>query len=127
MKGFGLRLENLREKHGYSRVEISYKLGFSQNVYGSYEREKRRPSLETIIKLADIFGVSLDYLIRGEEYHSNDNDILKDLLAEVALEKGAEYQSDDPLIPEDLIQLMKAIRDLNPEARRKLIDFVKSL
>lgn len=50
MKGFGLRLENLREKHGYSKVEISSKLGFSANVYGSYEREARRPSLETVVK-----------------------------------------------------------------------------
>jgi transcriptional regulator with XRE-family HTH domain len=59
VKGFGLRLENLREKYGYSKVEMSLKLGFSQNVYGAYEREEKRPSLETIIKLADIFHVFL--------------------------------------------------------------------
>ncbi|GGB48210.1 hypothetical protein GCM10011409_27200 [Lentibacillus populi] len=68
MKDFGLRLENLREKHGYSKVDVSLKLGFTANVYGSYEREDRRPTLETIIKLADLYGVSLDYLIRGREY-----------------------------------------------------------
>jgi|SRR5690625_750702 len=72
MVRFGWRLENLREKTGYSKKEISLKLGFSANVYGSYEREERRPSLETIIKLAEIFDVSLDYLIRGEEHTSED-------------------------------------------------------
>lgn len=74
MQGFGLRLENLREKYGYSKKEVSSKLGFTQNVYGSYEREKRRPSLETIIKLADIYKVSLDYLLRGKTYHANNRD-----------------------------------------------------
>lgn len=68
MNGFGWRLENLREKSGYTKRDISLLLGFTANVYGSYERGDRRPALETIIKLADIYGVSLDYLIRGEEY-----------------------------------------------------------
>jgi|SRR5699024_429439 len=75
MKGFGWRLENLREKSGYTKRDISLLLGFTANVYGSYEREDRRPALETIIKLADIYDVSLDYLIRGEEYQQSDVDI----------------------------------------------------
>ena len=127
MNGFGLRLENLREKHGYSKVQISYKLGFSQNVYGSYEREARRPTLETMIKLADIFQVSLDYLIRGNEYHPSNREILKELAAEVTMEKEAAYQSDETMLSEDLIQIMKAIKELNPKARKNLIEFLKSL
>lgn len=67
MKGFGLRLENLREQYGYTKKEVSIKLGFSPNVYGSYEREERRPSYETLIKLADLYNVSLDFLICGKE------------------------------------------------------------
>jgi len=72
MKDFGWRLENLRDKSGFTKREVSLLLGFTANVYGSYEREDRRPALETIIKLADIYDVSLDYLIRGEEYQQND-------------------------------------------------------
>lgn len=68
MDTFGLRLENLRENIGLTKRELSIKLGFSANVYGSYERGERQPSLETIIKLAEVFNVSLDYLIRGEEH-----------------------------------------------------------
>lgn len=72
MDKFGLRLENLREQYGYTKKEVSFKLGFSANVYGSYEREERRPSFETLIKLADLYDVSLDYLIRGKEYSSEE-------------------------------------------------------
>ncbi len=68
VKDFGRRLENLREKSGYTKREISHILGYTPNVYGAYEREDRRPTMETMVKLADIFNVSLDYLIRGEEY-----------------------------------------------------------
>lgn len=77
MDQFGLRLENLREKYGYTKKEVSLKLGFSANVYGSYEREERRPSLETLVKIANLYDVSLDYLICGREYnpekYNNDN------------------------------------------------------
>lgn len=44
---FNLRLENLREKSGYTKKEVSKMLGFSANVYGAYERGERRPSIET--------------------------------------------------------------------------------
>lgn len=92
MNSFGLRLENLREKCGYSKIDVSLKLGFTANVYGSYEREERRPALETIIKLADIYNVSLDYLIRGVEYQQSSEVItnekkLQDLL-NILADKG---------------------------------------
>ncbi|MEN1968877.1 helix-turn-helix transcriptional regulator [Lentibacillus sp. N15] len=92
MKGFGLRLESLREKYGYSKRDVSLMLGFTANVYGSYERETRRPALETIIKLADIYNVSLDYLIRGTEYQKGtidnpDQEKVQNLL-EIFAEKG---------------------------------------
>ncbi|MFS0645918.1 helix-turn-helix domain-containing protein [Siminovitchia sp. 179-K 8D1 HS] len=67
VEGFGFRLENLREKFGYSKKEISMKLGFTPNVYGAYEREERRPNLETLVRIADLFDVSIDYLVRGKE------------------------------------------------------------
>ncbi|GAQ19570.1 HTH-type transcriptional regulator ImmR [Oceanobacillus picturae] len=91
MEGFGLRLENLREKAGYTQKEISFKLGFSKNTYGKYEREDLEPSIETLIKIADLFQVSLDTLLRDEEpaylkdYRSM-KEIL-DLLEEAGLKK----------------------------------------
>ncbi|HLQ83209.1 MAG TPA: helix-turn-helix transcriptional regulator [Pseudogracilibacillus sp.] len=74
MKDFERRLENLRDKHGYSKKEISFKLGFTENVYGAYERGERRPSLETLVKLADLYNVSLDYILRGKEFSKEDSE-----------------------------------------------------
>ncbi|APC49604.1 hypothetical protein BME96_16015 [Virgibacillus halodenitrificans] len=72
MKGLGQRLENLRERSDYKQKEISALLGFTTNVYGMYEREERAPSLDTLVELADFFHVSVDYLLRGKEYHSSE-------------------------------------------------------
>lgn len=68
VKGYGRRLENLRDKAGYSKLDMSRKLNFSDNVYGDYEREKTPPTLDTFAKLAAIFNVSIDYLYYGEEH-----------------------------------------------------------
>ncbi|MDQ0175377.1 helix-turn-helix domain-containing protein [Bacillus chungangensis] len=94
MEGFGQRLANLREKSGYSKKDISIMLGFTANVFGTYEREERRPSLETIIKIADFFDVSLDYLIRGKEYQQRNQPLsyqLNQLVVRELLEKGIEH------------------------------------
>lgn len=80
---FCLRLENLREKSGYTKKELSQKLGFSANVYGAYERGERRPSLETCCKLANLFNVSLDYLLCGKEYSQENLEIEETKLKEV--------------------------------------------
>jgi|SRR5690625_2791353 len=82
MESFNKRLENLREKHNFTKKEISLRLGFTPNVYGAYERGERRPSLETLIKLADMYGVTLDYIIRGsrpksKEHEDFTNEIIK--------------------------------------------------
>lgn len=73
MDSFGRRLENLRESHGYTKKDVSLKLGFTANVYGSYERGERRPTLETLIKLADLFDTNLDYLIRGKRHNPSES------------------------------------------------------
>lgn len=91
---FCLRLENLREKSGYTKKELSQKLGFSANVYGAYERGERRPSLETCCKLANIFHVSLDYLLCGKEYNQGNIETEESQLTEVIelfKEKGLKH------------------------------------
>lgn len=64
---FGLRLQNLCDKHNYDYKEVSKMLGYSDNTFGQYVRGERTPDFLTLIKIADIFQVSLDYLLRGEE------------------------------------------------------------
>jgi len=61
--GLGKQLIELRKKAKLSQEELSGKVGIHANVLGRYEREEARPSIETAAKLADVLGVSLDYLV----------------------------------------------------------------
>lgn len=64
---FGKRVSELRKQHKISQEELSKKIDVHQNVIGRYEREEAKPSIEVASKLADIFNVSLDYLVGKTE------------------------------------------------------------
>lgn len=58
-----LRMLEERKKLGISQKELADKLNVSQKSISKYERGTRRPSYETLSKMAAIFGVSVDYLL----------------------------------------------------------------
>lgn len=62
-KEFGNRLLSLRKEQGWSQPELGKKIGTSGAIIGRYERGEITPSIEVAKKLADAFGVTLDYLI----------------------------------------------------------------
>lgn len=57
------RLKFLREEKGLFQSDIAKFLGVSISAVGFYENEKRDMSPDTIVKLANYFGVSTDYLL----------------------------------------------------------------
>ncbi|WP_446002497.1 helix-turn-helix domain-containing protein [Weissella viridescens] len=59
----GNRLKELRESQQMSARQVSYKLGLSQNMYSSYERGEKEPTISTLKKIARLFNVSADYLL----------------------------------------------------------------
>jgi transcriptional regulator with XRE-family HTH domain len=66
-ESFGRRLLALRKQKGWSQPELGKKLGSSGPIIGRYERGEMTPSIEVAKKLADIFGVTLDYLVDDKE------------------------------------------------------------
>ena len=56
------RLRDLREDADLKQAAIAHYLGIQQTVYSRYERGCRTIPLEHLIKLADYYNVSLDYL-----------------------------------------------------------------
>ncbi len=63
MHELGIRLRELRLKHGLTQLQVARRLGLSKAVVSSYEAASRRPSYEVLIKLARLYGVSTDYLL----------------------------------------------------------------
>ncbi len=59
----GERIKKLRESKGLTQKELANQLGLTDGAIGFYEVGKRNPPLDTLNKLADFFGVSIDYLL----------------------------------------------------------------
>lgn len=58
-----MNIKQLRKDAQKSQAEIAEYLKVSQVSYGRYELGLSEPSIETLIKLADFYNVSLDYLV----------------------------------------------------------------
>ena len=58
------RIKYLREEFHFTQQELANKLECSKSVIGLYENETRKPSMEILIKLSEIFNCSIDYLLR---------------------------------------------------------------
>ena len=56
------RLRDMREDHDLSQKAVAEILGIQQTVYSRYERGFQTIPLEHLMKLADLYEVSLDYL-----------------------------------------------------------------
>ena len=58
-----LRIKDMREDRDLTQKQISEMLMCDQSLYSKYERGERPIPLEIIIKLADFYEVSIDYLV----------------------------------------------------------------
>ena len=68
MKIFATRLKELRLENKYTQNQIAEKLNVKQQSYIRYEYGTGQPSLETLVALAKIYNVSVDYLLGLSEY-----------------------------------------------------------
>jgi len=59
----GNRIAFLRDQRGWTQEELSSSLGISRAALSHYEKNRREPDTETLAKIADLFGVSIDYLV----------------------------------------------------------------
>lgn len=56
-------LKEIRNIKGYTQNYVAEKINIAQNQYGRYESGETQPSIEIIIRLANLYNVSTDYLI----------------------------------------------------------------
>lgn len=57
------RIKILREEFEYTQQDLANKLDCSKSVIGLYESETRKPSLEILVRLSEIFDCSIDYIL----------------------------------------------------------------
>lgn len=107
------RIENLRKSNGISQGKLEKELGFSNGSISKWKNSM--PKLERLQKIADYFGVTVDYLMTGEEkegYYLNE---------ETA--KLAQEMFED----EDMRSLFDMKRNMPPERFKAHMEFMKNL
>ena len=72
---FNDRLKELRNKAGLKQSELGEKVGVSASTIGMYEQGRRSPDREMLIKLSNVFNVTLDYLVDNNNIKTDDTDL----------------------------------------------------
>ena len=67
----GDRIREIRKLRGLSQGSFSSLLGLSQTFVSNIEKNKQTPSYDALLKIHDVLGISLDYLVYGVEAQSN--------------------------------------------------------
>ncbi len=66
-----LKIKELREEKGWSQKELAEKINSTNKNIWAYENEIAYPSIETLIRLSDVFQVSIDFLVSHEDDFGN--------------------------------------------------------
>jgi transcriptional regulator with XRE-family HTH domain len=108
-KAFSNRLLNLRKERGWSQPELGKRIGTSGAIIGRYERGEITPSIEVAKKLADTFGVTLDFLVddKGVPNILHDQTML------------ARWQEIDALEPSERERILSVVDSLVRDAKAR--------
>ena len=66
---FGERLLNLRKAKGLSQEQLAAELDLTRQTISKWELDQSTPDFNYLVQLSDFFGVSTDYLIKGEPFN----------------------------------------------------------
>lgn len=66
----GERLTNLRKSKGLSQEQLAGELDLTRQTISKWELNQSTPDIDYLVRLSDFFGVSTDYLTRGEQTNS---------------------------------------------------------
>lgn len=106
----GDTLKRLRTKKGLTSEELCSKIGIKGGSYRNYERNDRKPDYDTLVKLADFYGVTTDYLL-GRPTAQPPTDALERLFTEKSFSALEE-------------ELLRKYMELPHEARQAVVRFI---
>lgn len=124
MSTFGENLKRIRKERRITQSEISKAVGVERSSIGKYETADVIPSIDVLKKIAEFFGVSVDYLVNGEKENiSQKEDAEEQYYIDNEVQRIAQEIHDD----QDLRILFSASRNLNKEDIKFVVDMVERL
>ena len=93
-------LKKLREKRNITQTKLSVEIEVSQEIISHYEIGQSKPNIDNLLKIADFFNCSTDYLLNRTDNPSinanNDNNEITDIIYKynsLSNEKKAQFKS----------------------------------
>lgn len=77
MLDIGSKIIGLRKKLNISQSELAKRVSVSRTIIGNYERNENTPSVDILLKIANEFDVSVDFLIGEGQLSTYDKEVLK--------------------------------------------------
>ena len=113
-----IRIKEIRKNSGLTQKEFAEKLNLDAHNVGDWERNKCEPSIFWLSKIADVFGVSIDYLVGREDDFGNVNVVGAELSAQEQ-EVLSLFRHLGPFEREAMLIQMKALKESNLESIKK--------
>lgn len=133
MDGFGERLRRLRKDRDITQGQLADVIGVVSSAVGKYERlPGSYPSVEALIRIADYFDVSIDYLLRGvQTVPAVENNISGQLLNSSFVQAnhgGIVFNGDEKqMLSPEALELLRIYETLGGRERLKLLNFAVEL
>lgn len=107
----GARIAALRRAAGMNQAALAEKLRISPSTVGMYEQGRREPSLQILAKMAEIFNVSIDFLVTGKPMTDPEEKLIQELLLERVgvMDARLDRRADRPLSRQELAVLFAAM------------------
>lgn len=103
MSILGKRIKSLREENKIQQTEFAKIIGVSNVVLSRYETGDRKPDYDTLIKIAEHFDVTIDYLLgRSDDPSKTYDEELEEFINNVRV-----WYKDEPEDKEERLQMMK--------------------
>ena len=102
------RLKELRISKQLTQKEVANAIGVSPQSYGYYENEINKPDPDTLIKLANFFGCSIDYIL----FRENDYGII---------------ENKESCLTDKQSKLLSSFNMLSNDDQNKVLGFIKAL
>ena len=101
------RIKLLRKSRGFSQVRMADILGVTRSAVSMWEIDQSQPDGEMLVRIANLFGVSTDYLL------------------------GRDAQTEKPAVSDELTdderELLRLYRGLDEKGRKKAVDYLDDL
>lgn len=101
----GGQLRGLRKQHGLTQEQLANALSCAKSTISQYENGINEPDLEMLTRIADFFGVSLDFLLGRDTYNKRNRDEDRET-------ENSDFLLKERLTPDEAEYLKEALNSL---------------